>query len=441
MGAIYFCVSGGPFGLEELMQSGTGMAILLIVITPFLWAMPAALMTAELAAAIPKEGGYYHWVKRAMGPFAGFQCAWWTWLYSWVDVAIYPVLFTKAVDGLLKLSGRPAILDGNPWLKWVAGLFVIVPFTWLNIRGAKLVGTSSILFGVALLLPFALMSAFGVPGALAHPAAVVLPIQPAETTFWSAFGGGLFVVMWNYLGWDSLSTIAEEVEEPSKVFPKALLIGIPIVTLSYLLPAAVGLVEMPDLSQWTEGVWPEVGRRIAGPWLGWLIALAGVISAAGLFSATLLGASRIPFALAEDHMLPKFLTRLHPKYGTPWVAILVSSVFYTIFSYSEFADLAVVDVILYSAAILLEFAALAILRAKEPNMPRPFKIGGGWPSLLFICLAPLAMVGFGVYSQFQEEGRTALWLSLGALATGPAVYAFMCRIQLNDLVGHSEFES
>ena len=430
MGAIYFCVSGGPFGLEELMQSGAGMAILLIVITPFLWAMPAALMTAELAAAIPKEGGYYHWVKRAMGPFAGFQCAWWTWLYSWVDVAIYPVLFTKAVDGLLKLSGRPAILEGNPWLKWAVGLLVIVPFTWLNIRGAKLVGTSSILFGFLLLLPFALISVFGLPAVLAHPSAVVSPVVPAETTFLTAFGGGLFVVMWNYLGWDSLSTISEEVEQPAKVFPKALLIGIPIVTLSYLLPAAVGLVVMPDLSQWTEGVWPEVGRRIAGPWLGWLIALAGVVSAAGLFSATLLGASRIPFALAEDHMLPKFLTQLHPKYGTPWIAILVSSVFYTIFSYSEFAELAVVDVILYSAGILLEFAALAILRMREPNLHRPFRIAGGWLGIVFICLAPLAMVSFGIYSQFQEEGRMALWLSAGALGTGPVVYAFMRRIRL-----------
>jgi amino acid transporter len=106
---------------------------------------------------------------------------------------------------------------------------------------------------------------------------------PTGESFWSAFGGGMFVVMWNYLGWDSLSTIAEEVDEPSKTFPKALLIGIPLVTLSYLVPAAVGIVAMPDLSAWSEGVWPEVARRIAGPWLGWLIAGAGVISAAGLF--------------------------------------------------------------------------------------------------------------------------------------------------------------
>src|SRR6185436_1385404 len=90
---FFLDVSGGPFGLESLMQSGPGMAILLILITPFIWAAPAALMTAELASAIPTEGGYYVWVKRCMGPFWSFVCGWWTWVYSWVDVAIYPVLF------------------------------------------------------------------------------------------------------------------------------------------------------------------------------------------------------------------------------------------------------------------------------------------------------------------------------------------------------------
>jgi amino acid transporter len=111
------------------------------------------------------------------------------------------------------------------------------------------------------------------------------------------------------------------------------------------------------------------------------------------------------------------------------VAILVSAVFYTIFSYSNFADLAVVDVILYSAGILLEFAALAILRRREPDLSRPFRVGGGAVGLAFVCLAPTAMVAFGLYSQFQEEGRTALLLSLGALATGPVAYLVMRRLR------------
>ena len=75
--ATYFMVSGGPYGLEDLVQSaGYGRALLVLAITPLLWALPTALMVGELASAIPEQGGYYEWVRRAIGPFWGFQESW-----------------------------------------------------------------------------------------------------------------------------------------------------------------------------------------------------------------------------------------------------------------------------------------------------------------------------------------------------------------------------
>ncbi|HEY3874001.1 MAG TPA: amino acid permease, partial [Candidatus Kapabacteria bacterium] len=97
---IFFCVSGGPYGLETVVQSGKGMAIALIVGVALVWALPIALLSAELGSAIPEEGGYYEWVKRGVGPRAGFTCAWLTYLYSCVDVAIYPVLFLKYLGAI-----------------------------------------------------------------------------------------------------------------------------------------------------------------------------------------------------------------------------------------------------------------------------------------------------------------------------------------------------
>lgn len=94
-GIIFFSVSGGPYGLEDTIgDGGAGMGILLIVITPFIWSLPTALMVAELGTTMPVQGGYYHWVKTALGPFWGFQVGWWMWVVSWVDMALYPVLFT-----------------------------------------------------------------------------------------------------------------------------------------------------------------------------------------------------------------------------------------------------------------------------------------------------------------------------------------------------------
>lgn len=418
---FFFDVSGGPYGLEELMQSGPGMAILLILVTPIIWATPAALMTAELASAIPAEGGYYVWVKRAMGPFWSFVCAWWTWVYSWVDVAIYPVLFAAYVQSMLRAT-NPEALGDNPWVKWAIGMAVIVPFTWLNIRGTKLVGRTAILFGVVLIAPFLVMFWLGAPSLVASPGSAVRPFTPPDQTPFQAFNAGLFVVMWNYLGWDSLSTVAEEVREPQRTFPRALAIAVPLVTLVYLLPSLVGLVAVHDYASWSEGTWTAVASRLGGPGLALAVNAVGLISAAGLFMATLLGASRIPFVLAEDGYLPAAVTRLHPKYGTPWVAILISAVFYTVLSFQSFSQLAVLDVIVYSAAILIEFAALLVLRAREPDLHRPFRIPGGWPAVIFVTLFPAGMVCFAVANQLLEEKSLAFWLSAAALATGPAMY-------------------
>src|SRR5207249_316596 len=148
-------------------------------------------------------------------------------------------------------------------------------------------------------------------------------------TFGAAFGAGLYIVMWNYLGWDSLSTIAAEVERPKRNFPLAFAIALPLIVLCYFLPTLIGISAVPDVSRWKDGSWPAIARVIGGKWLGIAVALGGVISAAGLFMATLLASSRIPFVLARDKMLPAFVTKLHPRFGTPWVAILISAVIYT----------------------------------------------------------------------------------------------------------------
>ena len=94
--ATYFCVAGGPFGLEDIIsKAGYAGAILILFITPMIWSLPAALMASELASAIPEDGGYYVWVRRAMGRFWGFQEGWLSLVGSIFDMAIYPTLFVE----------------------------------------------------------------------------------------------------------------------------------------------------------------------------------------------------------------------------------------------------------------------------------------------------------------------------------------------------------
>lgn len=114
--SIFCCVSGGPFGLEPIVrEAGAAVALLLLLTVPFLWALPVALMSAELGSALPQEGGYYVWVTRGLGPFWGFVCAWWTWVYSWIDAAIYPVLFTEYLATTCRMFGVSPYWEGNPF--------------------------------------------------------------------------------------------------------------------------------------------------------------------------------------------------------------------------------------------------------------------------------------------------------------------------------------
>ena len=155
---MFFNVSGGAFTLEELVASvGPGLALLVLAAVPLLWSLPEVLLIGELASMLPEEGGYYQWVKRAFGPFWAFQCGWCTWVYSLVDMAIYPVLFHTYLAHFvpeLSTASRVAVT-----------LAVILLPTLLNLRGAGGVGRGSVLAGVFVLLCFAAMTLAAIPHA------------------------------------------------------------------------------------------------------------------------------------------------------------------------------------------------------------------------------------------------------------------------------------
>lgn len=422
---VFCCVSGGPYGLEPLISAaGPAMGLLLILAVPLLWALPDALTTAELATAIPEQGGYVIWVRRAMGPFWGFLNAWWSWIYALIDAALYPVMFTEYLSKLLDLTLGIRVLEGNPWLRWSVAALVVVAFTLLNIRGTKLVGKTSSLFAYAIVLPFLLLTAIALYRIFAEGRSLFPSFAHFDTRSASAtFSAGLATVMWNYLGWDALSTIAEEVEDPSKAYPRAILYGIPFVTLVYFLPTLAGLAFYPDASKWTENAWPDIARAVGGEWLGYLVNVAGLVSPVALFTASLLGSSRLPFVLAEERFLPRALMEIHPRFGTPWKALILCGAIYGVLVFQTFQDLVKVNVIMYSVALFLECASLVILRWKEPNLPRPFRVKGGWPVLALVFALPVAMVSLLVFSDLSDpESRQTLWPTVVAIASGPLVW-------------------
>ncbi|HVL39692.1 MAG TPA: APC family permease [Fimbriimonadaceae bacterium] len=429
-----FClVSGGPHGLENATkEAGPGMALLLVLVLPLLWAWPVALMTAELTSAIPEEGGYYAWSKRALGKFWGFQCGWWTWLYSMADAAIYPVLFTSYTAAVLKMwTGSDLLASDTPTgvlLRLLIAALMIGFFSWLNIRGIKLVGRASVFLGLFVMAPFAAMVLIAFVRGWPQPLPQIQHFVAPDTDTIGAFAAGMYIVMWNYLGWDTLSTVTEEVERPERTFPRALLITIPIVSLAYILPVLAGLRFFPDYQLWEEGAWPLIAQAIGGDWLGNWVSLAALASPIALFVTAVLGASRVPFVLAEDGYFPSPLLRTHPRFGTPHVSIIFCALIYLgLTTYFSFAELVELNVTLYVLSLLPELAALLVLRIKEPNLPRPYRIPGGLPGVLLVVIAPILVSAVAFWASWMDpaEGWQDQLPVLALILSGPIVYGML----------------
>src|SRR5213082_464942 len=366
---------------------------------------------------LPAEGGYYQWVKRAFGRFWGFWNGWLSWTYSLLDMAIYPVL-------LIQYLGF--FLPGLGWLeRWIVALAMIWGATWLNLRGTRVVGAASGWFVAAVLAPFAVLSVAALVrwlGASATPFPIT-PFHAAGTSFLGALGIGVSQSIWNYSGCDNASTIGGEIEQASATYPRALARALPLVTVVYLL-TIVPVLALTDWTTWTDGAWPGLARAVVGGWLGVWVALAGMLSAFALFNALLLVYSRIPMVLAQDGLLPAALARTDAR-GTPANAVLVSAVVYSLFSLLPFGGLLAGDVLLYTAALGLEFAALIQLRRAEPALRGAFRVPLGAPALAVLGALPILLIlsAAGLEIQSREIGLPGVLVAAVLAAAGPVAYA------------------
>ena len=210
-------------------SSGPGLTLLMLLVLPLLWALPMALVCSELGSALPEEGGYYAWTRRAMGEFWGFQCGWWSWTCQWVDSAVYIAL----VQGYVA-TWWPQL---NGLELWLIGAALIAVFAYINIRGLNIIALSSVIFTIIIVAPFLVLIVLG-PRALARRARGSRSCRTGRASS-SSTNLGLAVGVWMYSGYDSMSTLAGEIENPRRLIPKALMIAMPIV-VALVLPAHAG---------------------------------------------------------------------------------------------------------------------------------------------------------------------------------------------------------
>ena len=410
--ATYFMVSGGPYGLEDLVQSaGYARALLVLAVTPLLWALPTALMVGELASAIPEEGGYYEWVRRAMGPFWGFQEAWLSLAASVFDMALYPTLFVLYL-------GRIWPRMGDSHVALAVGVGVVAACVLWNLAGARSVGNGSVLMGVLLLAPFAVMAV----EAMLKPHVAAPPVTGPHLPLVM----GVLVVMWNYMGWDSASTVAGEVENPQRNYPLGVMLAVAAVAATYLIVVAAAWRTGIPPAAWDTGAWVDVATAVGGRGLGLAVVGGGMLCGLGMMNALVLSYSRVPMAMAQDGLLPRLLARTSPRTGAPWVSILACAVAWSLSLGLGFERLVELDVMLAGLSIVLEFAALIMLRVREPAMPRPFRVPGALPGVVLIAILPSLLLGAAMARNVSEQGLTrGLLLGLALVGAGPVVYLLM----------------
>ena len=482
VGLIYFTVSGGSFGIEPLVgYAGPGLALALIALTPIVFSLPNMLIVRELQTMMPAQGAYYHWVKRAFGPFAGFLAGWNNWVVSWLDVSIYPVFAAMYLSAFI-----PALDEGGAilgvevsagFLQWLVAFVMIWFVAGLQVRGSRTTAIFTNSLGIIMIIPLVLMTVLGFYSWFVSGATVSLPFLPGGEginfgSLTAAFSTGLFVVMWNYMGWELPAAAGDEVVEPRKTYPRAMTIVLVLAILTYALPVTGALlggageagryaiwgieeseeglgiaaevegygVSADQIESWgvssagdaTGWEFPQIGQVIAARISGGvdsplaifmmtILTISAVLSMTGLFIGNSLGGSRVPFALAEDGMFPTWMVKVHPRHGSPYVAILVVSVIYTIFATNAFEFLVVADVFLQLLVVLAEIAAVWVLRRTEPARPRDRVPGGVWGlSLTSFSLAGIILIAFA--SQIIEVGWGSIGVSLALMLLGAALY-------------------
>jgi amino acid transporter len=412
-GTIFIFTASGPFGLEAMVRdAGPGAAALMLVLALLFWGLSHALVATELSSAIPEEGGFVRWVEMAFGGFWGFQAAWWYWIKMLADTSIYPILLSQYL--------RYWFPDFGPGPQRIVRVAVIWLFVGINLRGIRTGGRLAVAFTLILLAPFVAFVWLGLPR---FSPAYLHPLVAEGKSLAQGLGLGLMLGMWCYNTLDSVSIVAGEVEDPTRTYGRAYALAIPCIFLVYYLPVLAAIGTDPAYASWGDGHFTTLGYRLGGEWLGTAVALAALLSSASLFHGALMVNTRVPLVLAQEKRFPSPFAAIGARYGAPWFSLLFDGVVYTIFGLAvdHFVSIVVLNQWLNAGIYTLLYLSFLRLRATRPDLPRRFRIPGGWPGALAICVGPFLVCWVGV----PIGGRNMAWLGLLALASGPFVFALL----------------
>ncbi|MDR3363718.1 MAG: APC family permease [Clostridiales Family XIII bacterium] len=400
VGMFYAMCCAGAFGIEEMIpETGPGLAVIMLVALPFLWALPYSYICAELGSARPVEGGNIVWVKEALGEFWFGVMVFVNFLWGLVANTVYVVLAVSYLGTLVELNNIQA---------YIIKVGLILIFFVVNILGIKEVGIVNTVISVLVLVAFMIVAVVGFAHWNTNPMEPFMS-DAYDGAIFPTLGAGLAIGIWMYSGFDQISLVAGEIKDSFKVIPRALMIVIPLMIVTYVLPTLGGLASIGDWENWTtepDGFgYHSVLFEYAPLGFGIFFIVVAVLGQCSIFNMCVAVAARSSLILSDENFGPKGLAKLTSKRGTPYVSLIVVVVVTILLlgtpnNQSGFTFLVVLDVFFSVIVCALTVVSAYILKRRIPDSEVPFKAPGGKPMhnvmvglCLFFCIATVLLGG------------------------------------------------
>ena len=401
-------IGSGIFRVPSTVAADVGSlgAIALIWIIGGLVALFGALTLAELAAIFPRSGGIYVFLREAYGPLPAF-------LFGWTELLVIRPSALGAI-AMIFASYSTALFGLNEGsTRWIAAIAIAV-LAIANVRSvmfASALVSATTAAKVAALAGVAIIAfIFGDPsqGALVG----AMSFQPNS---WGGFGVALIAVLWAYDGWADLTFIAGEVKDPGRTMPRALLIGTSLIVVLYLLVNLAYLYVLPiNEMAVSKLVAADAARKIFGAVGASVIAALVMLSAFGALTGSTLTGPRILYAMAEDGLFFKPIAKVHPRYATPWLAILLTSSLGAAYvSVRTFENLAGSFILGIWPFYALAVGAVFVLRRRRPDLDRPYRTAGYPIVPIVFLIASFLMLGNSMLEEPLTTGRDFLIILIG----------------------------
>lgn len=413
---IYCLCAAGAFGIEAMIPAaGPGLTIIMLLVIPFVWGLPMAMVATELGAARPCEGGFYKWVQEALGEFWGFQAGWWETIANFVDSSVYVIL----------VGGYFSVMTGaDKGMTYAFQVCVIAIIVIINLRGIQESGRLSTIIGWIVLAVFALIAIVGFMHFNQNP---MTPFIPPGQTMAESIGGGIAVGIWMYSGYEAMSAISGEVEDP-KVIPKATIIAVPLIAATYIIPTFAGLGSIGQWELWEEGVGAQVGFGTVlstylpgGIWVA-VFGIVAILANCSIFNSWVTAAPRVLYAMSDDNLFAKSLSKVS-KRGVPYIPIIVMAIVDLVLCSFDFSVVLCIEVLLLVATQVLLFISMLVFRFKKPDMERPIKVPGPKAFIAIFFSIPILIAVIA----YLLNGTDYFLGGLIGLSTGPIAYVICKR--------------